>query len=95
MKKKGAFLNHLQLDEYQELHHVLRVDRLLSDTDTRRTMIWSKFMAKHILHLCPIHTHTQKKSKFDPEQMLFQGFPLHTFKTLISASKWSTSVNRA
>lgn len=25
------------------------------------------------------NTHTQ--SKFDPEQMLFQGFPLYTFKT--------------
>lgn len=25
-------------------------------------------------------THRQKKSKFGPEQMLFQGFSLHTFK---------------
>lgn len=39
-KQKGAFLNHLHLEGYQELHNVLRIRLSLSDTNTSRTIIW-------------------------------------------------------
>lgn len=88
--------NNLQ-SEYQELHHVLRIHHLLSDTDTSRIMIWSKFRAKHILHLRLIHTHT--KVKLILSNCCFKDFPStpskHNFHHLNEVLQLTEFKNRA